>query len=214
MALIALVVGHVRRNRAARLTALVAIGIFGAALFFGDATITPAISVLSAVEDLKVVQPSLAHFVVPISATILIGLFALQRRGSAAVGRLFGPVMLVWFIVLALLGVHGIVGHPGVLRALLPTYGVQFFLDHGLTAFLALGVCPLDPDEVTDFLSKIEIKQTDASWMAAWRKRLFLAARHIPADAGDYFQLPRPRPEIEGPDPSRQREGCPDRVGS
>jgi KUP system potassium uptake protein len=139
MALIALVVGHVRRNRATRVAALVAIGIFGAALFFGDATITPAISVLSAVEGLKVVDPSLAHLVVPISATILVGLFALQRRGSAAVGRLFGPVMLVWFIVLALLGVHGIAGHPGVLRALLPTYAVQFFLDHGLTASLALG---------------------------------------------------------------------------
>ena len=139
MALIALIVRQVGRKRAAALSTLIAIGIFGASLFFGDSMITPAISVLSAVEGLNVVNPSLEHLVVPISAAILVGLFALQSRGSGTVGSLFGPVMLVWFCTLAALGVHGIVGHPGVVRALLPTYGVKFFLDDGLTGFLALG---------------------------------------------------------------------------
>jgi KUP system potassium uptake protein len=139
MALIALVVARARRSRAGALAAVVAVGIFGASLFFGDSMITPAISVLSAVEGLEVVAPSLEHLVVPIAAAILIGLFLLQSRGTATVGRLFGPVMLVWFAVLAVLGIHGIAAHPNILRALLPTYGAQFFIDDGLTAFLALG---------------------------------------------------------------------------
>jgi KUP system potassium uptake protein len=139
MALIALVLGRADRSNQRALAALVALGLFGASLFFGDSMITPAISVLSAVEGLEVVQPSLDRFVVPIAAAILIGLFMLQRRGTGTVGALFGPVMLVWFAVLAVLGVHGIATHPGILRALLPSYGVRFFLDDGLTAFLALG---------------------------------------------------------------------------
>ena len=139
MALIALVLDRAKRAGGRSLAGLVALGIFGASLFFGDSMITPAISVLSAVEGLEVVQPSLEHLVVPIAAAILIGLFMLQARGTAVVGRLFGPVMLVWFTVLAALGVHGIGSHPGILQALLPTYGLRFFLDDGLTAFLALG---------------------------------------------------------------------------
>jgi KUP system potassium uptake protein len=139
MALIALVLGRAKRARAGFVVPLVALGIFGASLFFGDSMITPAISVLSAVEGLEVVEPSLDHLVVPIAAAILIGLFAVQSRGTSVVGRLFGPVMLIWFVVLAALGVHGIADHPGILRALSPSYGVQFFADDGLTAFLALG---------------------------------------------------------------------------
>jgi KUP system potassium uptake protein len=139
MALIALVLGRAKRAHMPSLVALVALGIFGASLFFGDSMITPAISVLSAVEGLEVVEPSLEHLVVPIAAAILIGLFALQSRGTAHVGRLFGPVMLVWFSVLAVLGVHGIADHPGILQALSPHYGAQFFAEDGLTAFLALG---------------------------------------------------------------------------
>jgi KUP system potassium uptake protein len=138
MALIALLV---RRSgvKPAALGSLIAVGIFGASLFFGDSMITPAISVLSAVEGLEVVQPSLEHLVVPIAAAILVGLFLIQRRGTQAVGRLFGPVMLGWFAILAVLGMHGIVDHPSILRALSPTYGARFFLDDGLTGFLALG---------------------------------------------------------------------------
>ncbi len=139
MALIALLLRRAGSRGAAWLAGLVALGIFGASLFFGDSMITPAISVLSAVEGIEVVQPSLENLVVPIAAAILIGLFALQSRGTGTVGRLFGPVMLVWFVVLAALGVHGIAGHPGILRALSPTYAARFFAQDGLTAFLALG---------------------------------------------------------------------------
>jgi KUP system potassium uptake protein len=101
--------------------------------------ITPAISVLSAVEGLEVVNSSLDHLVVPIAAAVLIGLFMIQRRGTAVVGRLFGPVMLTWFVVIAALGVHGIVQHTGILGALSPSWGVRFFAQDGLTGFLALG---------------------------------------------------------------------------
>jgi len=114
MALIALVLGRARRARGRSLAVLVAVGIFGASLFVGDSMITPAISVLSAVEGLEVVEPSLEHLVVPIAAAILIGVFALQSRGTTVVGRMFGPVMLVWFTALATLGVHGIASHPGI----------------------------------------------------------------------------------------------------
>src|SRR5258705_7475182 len=139
MALIALLRRGAKGREAGALAVLVALGIFGASLFFGDSIITPAISVLSAVEGLEVVSPSLSHLVVPIAAAILIGLFMVQRLGTAAVGRFFGPVMLVWFTVIAALGVHGIVQHPGVLEALSPSWGVRFLLRDGLTGFLALG---------------------------------------------------------------------------
>ena len=138
MALIALIKGAGPASRAAQL-ALVALGIFGAALFYGDGMITPAISVLSAVEGLEVVSPSLDSLVIPIALTILTALFMIQRFGTGAVGRFFGPVMGLWFTVLAIAGVGQIAEHPGVLRALSPTYAVEFFLDHGGTAFLALG---------------------------------------------------------------------------
>ena len=121
MALIALLLRRAGGRPPAWLAGLVAVGIFGASLFFGDSLITPAISVLSAVEGLAVVQPSLANLVVPIAAAILIVLFMLQRRGTGTVGRLFGPVMLLWFVVLAALGLHGIAARPSVLRALSPT---------------------------------------------------------------------------------------------
>jgi len=101
--------------------------------------ITPAISVLSAVEGLQIAAPSLDDFVVPIALVILATLFVVQRFGTAVVGRLFGPVMLVWFTVLGVLGLAKVIEDPSILRALSPTYGVEFFLDHGGTAFLALG---------------------------------------------------------------------------
>jgi KUP system potassium uptake protein len=139
MALIALLLRGAKRKKAGAVAGLVALGIFGASLFFGDSVITPAISVLSAVEGLEVVSPSLSHLVVPIAAAILIGLFMAQRRGTGAIGRFFGPVMLVWFAVIGALGVHGIVQHPGVLEALSPSWGVRFMAQDGLTGFLALG---------------------------------------------------------------------------
>jgi KUP system potassium uptake protein len=137
MALIALVQSALKDNRGK--AGLIAIGIFGAALFYGDGMITPAISVLSAVEGLKVVSPSLGSLVIPITLAVLTGLFAIQRYGTSAVGRLFGPVMLLWFAVLAAAGIGQIVQHPGVLKALSPTYAIQFFANDFGIAFIALG---------------------------------------------------------------------------
>jgi KUP system potassium uptake protein len=138
MALMALALRGVRDS--ARLRWLLAIiGIFGASLFYGDGVITPAISVLSAVEGLKVATPGLDHWVVPITAVILFFLFALQRHGTERVGRLFGPVMVIWFIVIALMGLAMIVHNPHVLWALWPGYGYHFFQTHGIRAFIALG---------------------------------------------------------------------------
>jgi KUP system potassium uptake protein len=101
--------------------------------------ITPAISVLSAVEGLKIAAPASADFVIPITLAILVTLFAIQRFGTTLVGRIFGPIMAVWFTVLAILGLAEIVKEPAILRALSPTYAIAFFLDHGSAAFLALG---------------------------------------------------------------------------
>ncbi|MCX6486565.1 MAG: KUP/HAK/KT family potassium transporter [Mycobacterium sp.] len=123
--------------------ALSTLGILGAALFFGDSMITPAISVLSAVEGLKVVDPGLAELVVPITVVIIIGLFAVQRHGTAAVGRYFGPVMILWFVVIGISGVRGIMGHPQILRALSPLYALEFMADHFHIAFFALAAVVL-----------------------------------------------------------------------
>ena len=122
---------------------LAALGIFGASLFFGDSMITPAISVLSAVEGLKVVQPSLESLIVPITAVIIVVLFAFQRMGTAAVGRLFGPVMIVWFVVIAVCGIRGIAGHPEILKALSPAYALDFLVGDFSTAFFALAAVVL-----------------------------------------------------------------------
>ena len=115
------------------------LAVVGASLLYGDGVITPAISVLSAVEGLAVASPALSTFVVPITCVILVGLFALQSRGTGDVGRLFGPVMLVWFVTLALLGLRQIVGEPEVLSALSPWWGAEFFHRHGLRGILILG---------------------------------------------------------------------------
>lgn len=139
MALAALI----QRKRVARTALLVTLGIFGAGLFFGDGMITPAISVTSAVEGLKVDSPGLAHLVVPISLAILVGLFVVQRRGTGAVGWMFGPLILVWFAVIAVLGAREVVAHPGVLEGLSPTWAARFMIDHGGAAFLTLGAVVL-----------------------------------------------------------------------
>jgi KUP system potassium uptake protein len=122
---------------------LAALGIFGASLFFGDSMITPAISVLSAVEGIKVVQPSLGGLVVPITAVIIVLLFVSQRVGSARVGRLFGPVMCVWFAAIGACGLAGIARHPRVLESLSPTFAVGFLVGHFAVAFYALAAVVL-----------------------------------------------------------------------
>jgi KUP system potassium uptake protein len=118
---------------------ILAAGLTGAALFYGDGVITPAISVLSAVEGLKVATPIFDAYVVPISLVLLIGLFVVQRYGTAAVGGLFGPVMLVWFTVLALLGIANIAAHPAILWALSPSYGLGLLLSAPWQGFVMLG---------------------------------------------------------------------------
>ncbi|MER5519506.1 potassium transporter Kup [Streptomyces sp. NPDC002763] len=131
-------------QRGGRVTVvLAALGIFGASLFFGDSMITPAISVLSAVEGLKVVEPSLGGAVVPITAVIIVVLFLVQRRGTAAVGRVFGPIMIAWFLAIGACGVVGIADHPEILKALSPTYAAGFLYGHFGTAFFALAAVVL-----------------------------------------------------------------------
>jgi len=119
------------------------LGIFGAALFFGDGVITPAMTVLSAVEGLKIASPQFARYVVPVTIGIIIGLFMLQRHGTERVGKLFGPVMMVWFLVLAVLGVAGIIEQPKVMQALNPYWGLHFFFAHGWHSLLVLGAVVL-----------------------------------------------------------------------
>jgi KUP system potassium uptake protein len=143
MALIALIrrmaVPSGRRTAAT----LAALGIFGASLFFGDSMITPAISVLSAIEGVKVAAPSVSGLVIPITAAIIVCLFLAQRLGTGAVGRLFGPVMAVWFVVIGALGVRGIVAHPVIFEALSPTYTLGFLFGHFTTAFFSLAAVVL-----------------------------------------------------------------------
>ncbi len=138
MALTALLQGAPRVSQRAKLV-LITLGILGASLFYGDGVITPAISVLSAVEGLKVAAPGVDEMVLPITVAVLTALFALQRFGTGLVGRLFGPVMVAWFLAIAVIGLGEVIPHPEILRALLPSYGVRFFGDHPGVAFIALG---------------------------------------------------------------------------
>jgi KUP system potassium uptake protein len=117
---------------------LAALGIFGASLFFGDSMITPAISVLSAVEGIEVVDPEFKDWVVPITVAIILALFYVQRHGTAKVGRAFGPVMVAWFVAIGACGITGIVAHPEILKALSPTYALGFIVGHFEIAFFAL----------------------------------------------------------------------------
>lgn len=118
---------------------IVAVGLFGAALIYGDGAITPSISVLSALEGLNMVTPALQPYVVPAAVAILLGLFAIQSQGTAAIGRFFGPVMLVWFLAIAVMGISGIVQHPSAFAAVNPAYGLSYLFSHGTTGFLVLG---------------------------------------------------------------------------
>ncbi|WP_329247261.1 potassium transporter Kup [Actinoallomurus sp. NBC_01490] len=138
-ALVRRVLGGVR----GRAAAVMALGVFGASLFYGDSVITPAISVMSAVEGLKVATPSLSHVVVPVAATILTLLFVAQRWGTHRVGSFFGPVMVLWFLAIAVAGVQEVVRRPGILAGLSPTYAGAFVIDHPYIAFIAMGAVVL-----------------------------------------------------------------------
>jgi KUP system potassium uptake protein len=138
MALIALIRRRALPGGSRAKAVLAALGIFGASLFFGDSMITPAISVLSAVEGVKVAAPSVSGLVIPITVAIIVVLFLVQRLGTGAVGRVFGPVMAVWFTVISVLGVRGIATHPVILEALSPSYAIGFLFGHFGTAFFSL----------------------------------------------------------------------------
>jgi KUP system potassium uptake protein len=135
MALTALI----QRRKVAKAGILIVLGIFGAGLFFGDGMITPAISVVSAVEGLNVVSPSLYNAVVPIALGIMVVLFSLQRFGTGTVGWLFGPVLLLWFVVIGVLGAKEVVAHPSVIQGLSPSWGIRFLANNGSAGFLTLG---------------------------------------------------------------------------
>ena len=138
MALTALA-AHAAGTSPRRRTALLLTGVFGAALFYGDSVITPAISVLGAMEGLEVATPALKPYVVPMSVAVLVGLFFVQRHGTAAVGKLFGPVILLWFATLAVTGVNEIARQPAILAALNPLYAFEFLQARGWHLFLVMG---------------------------------------------------------------------------
>ncbi len=141
MALLALVRSRSKAGRGR--AALIGFGLFGAALLYGDGVITPAISVLGAIEGIEVATPAFANFVVPIAVVILGGLFWFQSHGTDRIGKAFGPIMLVWFLCIAALGIRGITLHPEVLRAMNPWYAVEFFINDRLEGFLILGAVVL-----------------------------------------------------------------------
>ncbi|WP_319796432.1 potassium transporter Kup [Acidisoma cellulosilyticum] len=139
LALMSLVTKRVGGERSKTTAALVAMGLFGAALIYGDGIITPSISVLSALEGVNVVTTSLQPYVLPAALAILVILFVAQRWGTARIGRLFGPIMLVWFAVIGLLGLMAVIRHPGVLAAIDPTYAIGFLVRHGARSLFVLG---------------------------------------------------------------------------
>jgi KUP system potassium uptake protein len=143
MALITLIRRRGAPSRRRTALVLAALGVFGASLFFGDSMITPAISVLSAIEGVQVAAPSVGTIVLPITAVILIGLFLLQRLGTGSVGRMFGPVMCVWFIVIGAWGIRGIYSNPSILKALSPTYALTFLFGHFTSSFFSLAAVVL-----------------------------------------------------------------------
>jgi KUP system potassium uptake protein len=142
LALLALVQGQAPLGSRSRWLVM-SLGFLGASFFFGDSLITPAISVLSAIEGLEMGAPALHPFIEPLALGILVGLFVIQRQGTSTIGKLFGPIMLAWFGVLGLLGALGILQHPQVLAALLPIHAVHFFTAHGTASFLILGAVVL-----------------------------------------------------------------------
>ncbi len=141
MALMALALRN--RHRSQQRAVITTLGLFGAALFYGDGIITPAISVLSAAEGLEVAAPALHPYVLPLAVGVLTALFLFQKKGTERVGTFFGPVMMIWFLCLSLLGARGLLENPGVVEALNPKFGFDFFLEHRWHGFLALGAVVL-----------------------------------------------------------------------
>ncbi len=144
LALVALILQRKHReSERTTKTAVIVIGLIGAALLYGDGVITPAISVLGATEGLSVVSPLLGHLTIPLTVVIIVALFSVQRRGTAGIGKIFGPVTLVWFIAIAVLGVFEIAREPEILAAVNPMYALRFFGIHGMHSFVVLGAVVL-----------------------------------------------------------------------
>ncbi len=139
LAMLALLAGHKAKRRVVREWFILMIGLFGAALLYGDGMITPAISVLSAIEGLEVATPFFQPYIIPITIVILVALFMVQRHGTAAVGSVFGPIMVIWFLTLAVLGLGPIIQNPSIFRAVNPWNALQFFLNNGWSGYLVLG---------------------------------------------------------------------------
>jgi len=157
--------------------AIMVFGVIGAALFYGDGVITPALSVLSAVEGIEVVAPALGDFVVPIALVILVALFLMQRYGTGRVGAVFGPLMLLWFFVIALLGIFSVVQTPEVLRSINPIHAVDFFQNEPLTSFLALGsvvLCVTGAEALFADMGQFGRRPIRISWFAVAAPALYL----------------------------------------
>jgi KUP system potassium uptake protein len=180
---------------------IISIGILGAALLYGDGAITPAISVLSALEGIKAPVPQFAPYVLPLSVLVLIGVFGLQPLGSGRIGRLFGPIMTLWFVTIGVLGVHSILRHPGVLAALDPRYGLGYLFTHGMTGFLVLGgvfLCATGAEALYADMGHFGPRPIRVAWYGLVLPTLLLnyagqaaivVDGQVPAGSNPFFQL-------------------------
>jgi KUP system potassium uptake protein len=180
---------------------IISIGILGAALLYGDGAITPAISVLSALEGIKAPVPEFSPYVLPLSVVVLIGVFGLQPLGSGRIGRLFGPIMTLWFVTIGVLGVHGILRHPGVLAALDPRYGLGYLFTHGMTGFLVLGgvfLCATGAEALYADMGHFGPRPIRVAWYGLVLPTLLLnyagqaaivVDGQVPAGSNPFFQL-------------------------
>ncbi|WP_313576202.1 low affinity potassium transporter Kup, partial [Pseudescherichia sp.] len=169
------------RNTSARMTSvLVIMGLIGGSFFYGEVVITPAISVMSAIEGLEIIAPSLDSWVVPLSIVVLTLLFMIQKHGTGLVGKLFAPIMLAWFIILAVLGLRGIIANPEVLQALNPMWAVHFFLEYKAVSFVALGAVVLS-------ITGVEALYADMGHFGKLPIRLAWFSLVLPSLALNYF---------------------------
>jgi KUP system potassium uptake protein len=183
---------------------IVAVGLFGAALIYGDGAITPAISVLSALEGLEMVTPALQPYVVPAAVAILLALFSIQSRGTAAIGHFFGPVMLIWFAAMTVMGIWGIARHPTVFAAVNPAYGISYLFSHGMTGFLVLGavfLCVTGAEALYADMGHFGSRPIKLAWFAVvfpslivnYAGQAALVLEGAPTDGNIFFRLcPQP----------------------
>lgn len=179
---------------------IVAVGLFGAALIYGDGAITPAISVLSALEGLNMATPAFQPYVVPAAVVILLALFAIQSRGTETIGRLFGPVMLLWFATIAVMGIGGILKHPAVFAALNPLYGLSYLVSNGATGFLVLGavfLCVTGAEALYADMGHFGSRPIKLSWFAIvfpslilnYAGQAALVLQGAPTDGNIFYRL-------------------------